>query len=485
MQKITIRKNFIYSTLYQALLMITPLLTAPYISRVLDARTIGIYSYTNSLATYFTMVAALGVLSYGNREISRYRDNKETISRLFWEIEALVIITTTATLFLWFIIIIFYQQYRIYLLLLSMQIVGVIFDISWFFGGLELYGYIVKKNAVCKIAGIILLFVLVKDADDLWLYILITVSSAVIGNISMWLYLPKLIDKIGYKSLKIKRHFKQTIIYFIPTIATSIYTVLDKTLIGIITQNEYENGYYEQATKIINMAKMLTFTALNTVMGSRISYLFAQNKFEQIHSKIEKSLDYILLVGLGISFGIIGITNRFVPWFFGDGYDNVIYLLYLLSPIIVIIGISNCAGSLYYTPAGLRAKSTIFIIIGSCSNLLLNILLIPKYGSYGAVISSLFAETIITVLYVHFSKGYFSFFMIIKMSWKRLISGMTMLMVILQIGSKINSSIILTGFQVVTGSVVYLFFLIVLKDKFMVTILMELRKKLGIALKKK
>ena len=118
MQKITIRKNFIYSTLYQALLMITPLLTAPYISRVLGARTIGIYSYTNSLATYFTMVAALGVLSYGNREISRYRDNKETISRLFWEIEALVIITTTATLFLWFIIIIFYQQYRIYLLLL-------------------------------------------------------------------------------------------------------------------------------------------------------------------------------------------------------------------------------------------------------------------------------------------------------------------------------------------------------------------------------
>lgn len=475
MEMPSIRKNFLYHTLYQILAMLAPLITTPYVSRVLDADGIGIYSYTNSLVTYFTLFAALGVLSYGNREIAQHRENQDEISRLFWEIELLIVITTSITLGVWLILVLLNTQYKIYLLILSIQIISVMFDISWFFGGLEFYTYIVKKNAICKLISIILTFVLVREKSDLWLYSLIMVASAAAGNITMWFYLPKFIVKPQWHNLDIKRHFYQTIIYFIPTIATSIYTVLDKTLIGILTQNEFENGYYEQATKIISMAKAVTFTSLNSVMGSRVSYLFSCNKIDEVREKIKISLNYILTIGIGIMFGIFGVSKWFVPQFFGDGYESVIYLLILFSPIIVIIGISNCAGSLYYIPAGLRIKSTRFILFGSCVNFFLNLLLIPRWDSYGAATASLFAEIIITVLYVHFSSGYFTFSMIFKMSWKRILAGTIMMILILFIGIVSKTSIFSIVTQVLIGLMIYGMLLIFMKDEFVMDIISKMR----------
>ena len=147
--------------------------------------------------------------------------------------------------------------------------------------------------------------------------------TTLLGTMSMWIYLPKFLKKVKIKELKIVHHFKETLIYFIPTIATSIYTVLDKTLIGVITNNEKENGFYEQATKIINMTKALTFTSLNTVLGARISYLFVEEKMDEIRKRIDASINYIFLMGFGIMFGLMGVANRFVPAFFGSGYEEV------------------------------------------------------------------------------------------------------------------------------------------------------------------
>lgn len=474
----SVKKNFIYSIFYQILTLITPLITAPYVSRILGADGVGIYSYTNSLVTYFTMFAALGVSAYGNREIAQHRDDDKERSKLFWEIELVVISTTLIATVGWLVFSLFYKNYSLYLMILTIQVLGTAFDISWFFGGLEQYSYIVVKNTICKIASIILLFMLVKNRTDVWIYILILAGSGLAGNISTWTYLSKFLVKIDKKDLHIKRHYKETLVYFIPTIASSVYTVLDKTMIGLITGSNSMNGYYENATKIVNMAKAIAFASINSVLGSRISYLFANKKTDEIHDRIDFALDYILFMGTGISFGIIGIANHFIPWFFGAEFMETVPMLMLLSPIVVIIGISNCAGSLYYTPAGLRATSTKFIIAGSVINLILNCILIPIYSGYGAIIASIVAESVITIFYIKNSNGFLTVAMIAKKIWKKILAASMMLTVILFIGKGRDSSISLSVVQVVIGVFVYLCVLFILQDTFLIYCINQVKIKL-------
>lgn len=464
----SIKKNFIYSTFYQILTMILPLITTPYVSRVLGADGIGTYSYTYSFQTYFAMFAALGVLSYGQREIARNRDDVEVRSRLFWEIEAMVVVTTAVTLVVWFVFSLIYAKYTAIFIVLTINLVAVIFDISWFFSGLEEFQYIVAKNTAVKLITVVLLFVLIKEKNDLLLYVGLMAVGTLAGNISMWTKLPKFVKKIPMKTINLKHHIRESLIYFVPTIATSVYTVLDKTMIGLITDSTYENGYYEQATKIINMAKALAFTSLNTVMGARTAYLFKEEKTEEIHHKIENSFNYIFLMAFGMCFGIIGVADGLVPWFFGDGYEPVAGLLKMFSPIIIIIGISSCLGGLYYNPVGKRATSAKFIICGSVCNLIFNSIFIPKMGTTGATLGSLFAESIITVLYIAFSDGYAKVGMLIRLSWKKLISAGIMLVAILSFYNWFEKNIYLTVIQIVVGVLVYGISLLLMRDEYLI-----------------
>ena len=470
----SIKKNLILSTFYQILTMIAPLITAPYVSRVIGSDGVGIYSYTNSLQLYFSMFAALGTVAYGSREIARVRTDKQQRSKLFWEIELLTIFTSTACIGIWLIMAILYKSYSIYLLILTANIFATMFDISWFYTGLEQFKYTVTQNSIFKILSIISIFIFVKDENDVAIYIAILAFSMLLGNMSMWMYLPKFLVKVNHKEFQYKKHFKETLIYFVPTIAISIYTVLDKTLIGLITHDDSENGYYEQATKIINMVKSLTFAALNSVFGARISYLYVEKKYEEIKEKIHFSMDYIMFMGIGTGTGVFAIAARFVPIFFGKGYEPVVPLLCTMTPLIVIIGISNCLGAQYYTPAGLRAKSARYLIYGSVINLIVNLLLIPKFGSMGAVVASVFAEAIITILYFVNCDGIINAKELIQIIWKKLISAAIMFIVIMQIDKYIEKDIIALLVEIAVGGTIFILCLLLLKDSFVNNIIQKI-----------
>ena len=163
MNKLSIKRNLILNTAYQILTMITPFITAPYVSRVLGVDGVGIYSYTGSIQYYFTMLAALGTASYGTREIARNRNNKAQRSKLFWEIELLTVFTTLASLCIWCLILVASTNYRIYLLACTFNIIAVLFDISWFYAGLEHFEHTVLQNSIFKILVIIAIFAFVKD----------------------------------------------------------------------------------------------------------------------------------------------------------------------------------------------------------------------------------------------------------------------------------------------------------------------------------
>ena len=267
----SIRENYTYNLLYQILTLITPFITTPYIARVLGTNGVGIQSYTSSVVQYFSILAALGTASYGQREIARHRDDRRERSRVFWEIELLCAGTTALCLVVWLGVIAFSKAYAPYYAALTMTLAAVAFDISWMFGGMEQYRLIVIRNTAIKLAGIALMFLFVKDSGDLLLYIALLAATGLLGNISMWGYLGRFVDPVDVRSLKIRRHLKEVIVYFIPTIATSVYTILDKTMIGWFSgSDKSENGYYEYATGFVNMAKILIIS-FNAVMSARMS----------------------------------------------------------------------------------------------------------------------------------------------------------------------------------------------------------------------
>lgn len=468
----SLKKNIAISTLYQILLVILPMITAPYIARVLGPDQSGIYDFTNSIQTYFAMFAALGTASYGAREIARVRNDEKMRSVLFWEIELMTVMTSAACIAVWFVFIFFANQYKVIYLVLTMGLFSTMFDISWFFAGMEQFTYTVSKNAVCKLAGVILMFLFVKRPEDLLLYIIIITASTMLGNLSMWLYIPRFVTKVDLKKLRFRKHFHETLIYFIPSVATSVYTVLDRTLIGTITNNRAENGCYHYTMQIINIMKALTFSSLNMVLGSRIAYLFAEEKYDEIKERIRDSINYILFMGFGICFGLIGVSRRFVPLYLGPGYDRVITMLMLMSPIVIIIGVSNCLGSQYYTPSGNRRLSARFIIIGAIVNFTLNLILIPRFWGYGAIVASLIAETVITVLYFRHCNGYLTAETLFREGWKKLAAGILMLAVIMVMDRRIESNIIALVAEVAVGFTVYCAVIVILRDTFLSEIVM-------------
>lgn len=469
----SVRLNFILSMAYQVLVVILPMITAPYVARVLGADKNGIYSFTASYQTYFSMFAALGTVSYGSREIARNRKNRQLRSKLFWEIELMTVLTSTISIIAFAAFIYSRDRYQIFYIPQIMAIAAVMFDISWFFTGIEEFKYIVTKNALFKLLGAVLIFTLVHKPEDLLLYIVILSATTMLGNMSMWIHMPRFLDPVSFRTLRIRRHFKETMVYFIPSIATSVYTVLDKTLIGEITRNEAENGCYDKVVQLINIMKALTFTALNSVLGARISFLFAEKKYDEIRRRIETSINYILFMGLAIGFGLAAVAPRFIPWFLGPGYDRAIMMLIMMSPIVVIIGVSNCLGSQYYTPSGKRAQSARFIIVGSIVNLILNLLLIPRYWGYGAIAASIIAELMITVLYITFAGESFHPVVLLRDGWKKLIAAALMFAAARLIDPFFKGNFIALMCEVCLGGAVYIAVLFILRDTFMTGFCMD------------
>lgn len=459
-----LKRNYILNTMFQVLRLLTPLIVTPYISRVLGVDGVGIFSYTYSIQYYFTMFAVLGTATYGAREIARNRDCKHDISRLFWEIELQAVATTLICLTGWGIFITLNGQYQLYYTILSLYILSAAVDISWFFTGLERFPEIVGKNIAVRIAETASVFIFIKKPEDLYLYFIIMALGTFLGNASLWLSLWKHIERVKFSELRLFSHLKGTLVFFLPTIATSIYTVLDKTLIGAITKDTAQNGAYEQATKIVDIAKAVSFVSLNTVISPRSAYQYAQKNFDNVKKTLSASMSFMLFLSCGFAFGIAGVSQIFVPWFFGDGFESVIILLRVLSPIIIIICISNALGYQYYDPSGRRLQSAKYLIVGACCNLVLNCALIPFFKSTGAIIGSLVSEAVISALYLKNCDGYMTAKKLIKIAWKKLVAGFGMFLSLLLLCRYLTATALDVILSVLVGGAIYILILIILRD---------------------
>ena len=290
----------------------------------------------------------------------------------------------------------------------------------------------------------------------------------------MWMYIPKLVKKAKIKSLNFIQHIKPTIAMFIPQIATSIYTMLDKTMIGALTGIDAEVGYYEQSQKIIKMAMTLV-TLLGTVMLPRIANMFANKDFKQIEKYMMNSFRFVFALGFPIMFGIIGISKGLIPWFYGEGFDKVLPNMVIISPIIIIIGLSTIIGTQNLLPTNRQTEFTTSVIIGSITNVILNFILIPKFMSIGAAIATVIAELSVTSFQLYRVRQEFNLKKIFKMSLKYLLASVIMLIILIILSFNLSPSVISTIVEIITGVVIYSSILLITKDQIIHNVIKKLK----------
>lgn len=457
-------KNYLYNLSYQILVFIVPLITTPYVSRVLGAKGVGTFSYTNSILQYFILFGCIGLNLYGQREIAYVQHEKEKRDKVFWELVILRIITVSISLAVFYFTLASHGKYASIFIIMCLDILASMVDISWLFQGIEDFKKIVIKDFIIKIVGVLLIFLFVKTSDDLLVYVICYSATSFLGNLSMWTYIPQIVGKVKISKLEINKHIKPTIVLFLPQIAISMYTVLDKTMIGVLTGLEEEVAYYEQGQKIVRIVMTLV-TSLGTVMMPRVANLFKQNEMDKVKNYLSKSFRFVSFLSFPMMFGLMAVSSNIVPWFFGLGYEKVITNMMVIAPILVIVAFSNLMGNQYLLPTERQKEYTLSVVTGCIVNFSMNLLLIPRLLSIGAAVATIIAETSVTGVQVYFTRKDFNVRDIIGKNKHYIISSLIMFVPTYVMARCFSSNIINTFFCVVVGGVIYLGLLFVMKDE--------------------
>lgn len=463
--KKSIRRNYIYNSIYQVLHLITPLLVVPHISRVLGPDGVGTVSYAESIVSYFTLFATMGITIYGQREISYVQNDVEMRSVVFWNTKILGAFSCIVVLSIYIFFAFLHQKYSTIYLFLTMNIFSVFFDVSWFFQGLEEFGKIVARNVIARCMQVVYFLVFVRTRDDILIYVLGLGLFTLLGNISLWSYLPRYIHFVPIKKIHPFKDIKIVWSLFVPTIAIQIYTVLDKTMIGLITGDTSENGYYEQAIKISKMLLEIVI-ALRTVMIPRIGYFFSKNDMGEIKKLMYQSYRFVWFLGIPLCFGCIITAENFVPWFFGDGYEKVILLLKILPLLILAIGINAVTGNQYLIPTKQQHLYTTTVAVGAVINFILNMVLINPLQSVGAAVASVIAESAIAVIQILFVRRELSPWRVLQESGHYFVAGVGMTFIIWFVGKSLSPSLFHTIMLITIGAMVYFGILLLEQDRF-------------------
>lgn len=385
-------KNLRFQSYLQLLNTVIPLITTPYVARALGAKNIGIFTFTHSVATYFTLFAMLGTNNYGTRSIACSKNDEEKY-KVFWAIYSLQIATVVVSTILYLLYCHYYSNSGNIAYIHCLTLFGCLFNVQWFYYGLEEFQTTVTYHMLCRVVSIIALFVFVKTENDLFAYTLVMVIGESFAYVLLWSgkFLKKKIPFRRVSLLEIKRHIKPNILLFIPLMAMSIYHYMDKTMIGLLSTYD-QVGYYYNVEKIINVPLGI-FTGISTVLLPRMTILFSRDKNNALDF-FNKTLDIILMFGFAMCFGIIAISKEFIPIFLGEQYSSCIKLVNIFAPVLIIKCFSNAVRTQLLIPAKLESVYIRATITGAGVNLIANAILIPKSGALGAEIATIISELV-------------------------------------------------------------------------------------------
>lgn len=418
-----ILKNYIYQFIYQLINIIFPILTLPYVSKVLGAENLGMYTYSFSIITYLILVSDLGIRNYGSRKVAYCRENKGELEKFFWELLLQKFYISMLVFLLSFIYFFYTNKNEIFLIQIFYIIISFL-DISWLYQGLEDFKKIMLRNLILKLFLLVLIFLFIKEKDDLLKYTKLMIIVNLLGNLILWVKIP--VSNLRFKNLKPFSHLKNSFIMFLPQVAITMYTTLDRIMLGSMCDKKYVT-YYDISNKMIIISMVLITTA-GSVFLPKISNLYSNNEYEEIKELIKKSTNIFILIMFPLIFGILSVADGFIELLFDKTYMEVAFLMKMMSITIVFWTLNNITGSHILIPMGRENKITFSVFLGCFINLVLNYILIKKYNALGAVIATIITEGIVTIIQIYFSKDYFQ--VNLKTVLKSLISAVIMFLML-------------------------------------------------------
>lgn len=439
---------------YQILVLIAPLVTVPYVARVLGAQGVGINSYTNSWITFFLLLGQMGIALYGNREVAYHRDNKAERSKIFWEIEILQALTITFAYIVFLVFLFqFSHAYRHYFLIQSLFIIAGGLDVSWYFMGMEDFKKTVLRNTVIKIVSITLVFTLVKNSNDLGKYIFLLGASQIVGNLTLWPYLRDSVGFTEFLKLRPFNHFYPALLLFIPTITTQVYLVVNRIMLGRFDSTAAA-GQFDYADKITKLVLAIV-TATGSVMLPHIAHKFADGDVRGIRQSLYNSFDFVTALSVPMMFGLAAISSGFAPWFLGSEFTPTAKIMFIESPVIVLIAWSNVTGTQYLMPVNRVKEFTASVTVGAVINVICNLFLIEVFGANGAALATVISEFVVTALQIFFIRNTIRRRQLFRFTWKYLLSGIVMFVVVYRINAIMHMNVTNLIIQIIIGALVY------------------------------
>ena len=460
--------SLIFNFIYEIVAVLTPLVITPYVSRKLGVDLIGVRSYTFSILVYFQLFANLGVAVYGQREIAKCSNDKVERSRVFFElfiiksISSILVMLTYCVVFFGFD---FLSEYKLCFLIWIIQLSETFFNITWYYQGIGKFKFICIRGVLVRILQIVLVFLLVKGQDDFYIYLILYATTPLLLAISLWPFIIKDVSFHEIKNINCKRHISSIFFFFIPTIATTIYSSLDKIMLGAIV-GTVETGYYESAYKIILIATTI-FTSIYTVMRSYVSNA-RENKNKDFDSKMDTFIRIMVGLVLPTVLGLVAVSDKFVLVFYGDEYYSVINLLKWFSIVLLFLGISGFYSAVYIVPYEKQILLSIVYIGATGINVLFNLLLIKRYYAMGALISTIIAEFIVVIGCIIISRGHIKIINILKKGWKYIIASLVMFATVYTVNHFLPVSILNLVVEIAIGIAVYALSLLIIREKLLI-----------------
>lgn len=471
----SVKSNYIFNMINVISGLLFPLITFPYVSRILLASGIGQVQFFTSIIDYVVILTSIGIPMYAIREIARVRDDNEQLSKTTIEILTLNVLLC---LFGYLIVgsICFFVpeiQSNIKLFfLLSTSIILTAIGCTWFYSGVEDFKYITIRGLVIKTISLILLFALVRSEKDILWYGAYTVFGVLGNNVLNFIRLKKYIN-FDVGKIQPFRHFIPSIKVFVFNIVASIYVNLDVVMLGFVCGATYV-GYYTAANKLAHIGLSIV-TSLSVVMIPRLSYLIRKEEYEKFTRLATKAYNLILMLGIPICIGACLYADTLISVFCGDSFAPSVSTLRILSPIIIAIGVSNLIGLQILYPQGKLKLVTFSTCIGAFINVVLNLLLMPIYFQDGAAIATIVAESSVVIVQIIIASKFIPFKILTMPVLKYFLSSFIMALLCVVLNLYISSDILKLIIAPTSGALVYFSILLLFKEEMAIEISKSLR----------
>lgn len=466
----SIKYNFIFNLMRNLSSILFPMITLPYLSRVLQPEGIGKINFADQFVAYFVILASLGIPLYGTREIAKVRDDREKLNEVFNEIFIINIVTSIIAYSLFFIFFLTgdkLQKEQLLFLVTSLNIIFITIGIDWFYQGIEKYDYITIRSIIVRIVCLGLMFCFVKTKEDYIISAAITVSGNVGANFFNLIQARKLVKYDIFKKYELKKHIKPVITIAFSTMAANVYLTLSTVMVGYLDKVNPDKavGYYTISNKISTMIKTLIIS-LGVVLIPRLSYYIKNGMQEEYNRIAKKTINFLFLIGFPTVVGLMILSKNVMIIFSGARFIDAVPAMMIMTPVIIFSTLSNFFGQQILYTNGQEKKMLVSVIAGAILNIGMNFILIPMYSYIGAAISLLATEIIVAIIRIYYGKKYVNINLIGINFVKVLISTFVMGVMVLILQKELHMGILMnTALSVLAGVIVYGIMLMLIKEE--------------------